>query len=98
MQAGGSFIVMGKPKSVPMGLPCTLPPPEGLGLGRGREGESVLPEAFSPSPEAIWRVRSSDVAVLLNTQFAKYSVSVSVVHMSFQLLCFFAIFLPILSA
>ena len=74
---------MGKPESVPMGLP------------------SVLPEAFSPSPEAIWRVRSSDVAavaVLLNTQFAKYSVSVSFVHMSFQLPCFFAIFLPTLSA
>ena len=37
---GGAFIVMGKPKFVPMGLPRVLPPPVGLGLGRGREGEA----------------------------------------------------------
>ena len=52
---------MGKPNFVPMGLPRTLPPPAGLGLGRGREGESVSPNAFSPSPRATWRVRSADV-------------------------------------
>jgi hypothetical protein len=49
-QAGGSFVVMGKPKFVPMGLPRTLPPPEGFGLGRGREGEAFRP----PSPGGSW--------------------------------------------
>ena len=38
VQAGGSFIVMGKPKSVPMGLPRTLPPSRRSWLGSGEGG------------------------------------------------------------
>ena len=38
VQAGGSFIVMGKPKFVPMGLPRTLPPSRRSWLGSGEGG------------------------------------------------------------
>ena len=38
VQAGGSFVVMDKPKSVPMGLPRTLPPSRRSWLGSGEGG------------------------------------------------------------